>query len=164
MLQRWLAGELDTLHQMKDSGSTLAEIAAALSTTLCRVKNRLAWENKDPDQRRIRRLRESVRRQARQPQWTPAEIEIARGLVARRATDKECQAAVGRTFHACYQRVDREERQLPRARPTPQPIITPEIMEAAVARLYAPRPLTAWVFGDPAPGFSALDRRREQRV
>lgn len=38
-----------------------------------------------------------------------------------------------------------------------------DVRRAAAMRLTAARSITAWVFGDPPPGFSALDRR-EQRL
>ena len=36
---------------------------------------------------------------------------------------------------------------------------TPKMLEDARHRNYAPRSLTSWLTGDPAPGYSALDKR-----
>lgn len=42
------------------------------------------------------------------------------------------------------------------------PTLTPDMAAERDRRLLAPRPLTAWVCGDPPPGFSELDKRRNQ--
>jgi hypothetical protein len=39
------------------------------------------------------------------------------------------------------------------------PVVPPEVLEQRNRRLMAPRDLTAILLGDPAPGFSALERR-----
>jgi hypothetical protein len=40
------------------------------------------------------------------------------------------------------------------------PVLTPEMVAERDRRLWAPRPLTAWICGDPAPGCSELDKRK----
>lgn len=156
-LQRWTPEQIQTLREMKAAGAKLAEIAVALDTTLERVKNRMCWESKDADQRLQRRKQNNLRKKKRE-YWTPQHLEAARCLVQRGASDEECLATVGRSFHACYVKIDREVR-APRARTTPQPIVAPDVIDQARARICAPRSLTAWICGDPAPGCSALDQR-----
>lgn len=38
---------------------------------------------------------------------------------------------------------------------------SPDLLEEAKSRLYAPRTLSQQLLGDPAPGYSALDRKRQ---
>jgi hypothetical protein len=57
-------------------------------------------------------------------------------------------------FSDQFVRGEREEQQAP-GRPTD------EMMADARRRATAPRSITAWLAGDPAPGRSALDKRRQ---
>lgn len=100
----------------------------------------------------------------KKPRWTPAETATARHLIDCGASDEQCIAAVGRNRKACWTRLDRE-RYNASVYFKPHPRVNPEprSLEEATKRALAPRSITAFVFGDPAPGWSALDRR-EQRA
>lgn len=115
--------------------------------------------------------------------WTDQETLIARRLLAKGACNNEFRAEIGRTKAAAISRIkwldDPQEpyRSAERARKsrgnitgepirrrTGQPHPAPEsVREDAARRADAPRTITAWFFGDPAPGQSALDKR-EQRA
>lgn len=94
--------------------------------------------------------------------WTLEETEIAQRLLDSQASDAECIAAVGRKRHACYMRLNRE-RYSPRLIMTKgPPVKAPDAsLQDAERRAKAPRTLTAWLCGDPPPGFSALDQREQ---
>ena len=91
--------------------------------------------------------------------WTAQETELAESLVDRRASDEECMAAVGRNFNACYCRVVSRKGSIRHPRVQPPPNVPSDVLHDARRRLTAPRTLTAWLCGDPAPGQSALERR-----
>lgn len=105
--------------------------------------------------------------------WTPEQELLARELMAAGASAEEFLAKLGRSKDAAYQRLYFHRRtaadwsyrrRKPRgvsfqladpvsARPTA------ELLEDAKARANALRPITAWICGDPPPGYSALDKR-----
>ncbi len=92
------------------------------------------------------------------PHWTEDQINTARHLLNSGAGDDECMAAVGRNRLACYMKIDRLrynstvkcEKRI--AAPT-------QVFVEADRRTRTPRTITAWLCGDPAPGYSALDRK-----
>jgi hypothetical protein len=47
-------------------------------------------------------------------------------------------------------------------RSEPSPAVPPSKFEEANRRMNAPRSITAWICGDPAPGFSMLDQREHR--
>lgn len=53
---------------------------------------------------------------------------------------------------------DLTDQVLPAFRPTP------EMLADAMRRNSAPRPATAWLMGDPPPGESALDKRKQNQT
>lgn len=108
--------------------------------------------------------------------YSEHETKLARELIARKATDVECRERLGRSKKALQLHLrtfNREtaERVAPidPAHPTgtkraysyvaPRPQPSAEQVEAASRRVCSPRTLTASIFGDPAPGNSALDIR-----
>lgn len=100
--------------------------------------------------------------------WTAEDIETVKRLFAEHAPNEAYIAAVGRTRHACWQKIDRL-RQAPQLRARQKPFRKPPVevsdrvpetaLQDAKRRLTAPRSVTAWICGDPAPGQSALERR-----
>jgi hypothetical protein len=120
------------------------------------------------------------------PRWTEAEEKIARELLEAFAPPEEFLQKLNRTKAASRVhirvvddfafRIERRERDAARRRgdetyraslkgriqPQMRGVPTPEMVEAAQQRSLAPRSLTAMIFGDPAPGHSALDRRQVQ--
>lgn len=95
----------------------------------------------------------------RQPRWTEDQIATARRLLEAGAKDDECMAAVGRNRRACYVKIDRL-RYNSTVRCAPRVDAPAEIFIEASWRFRTPRSITAWLCGDPPPGYSALDRRR----
>jgi hypothetical protein len=106
--------------------------------------------------------------------WTPEQEQLAREMMATGASAEEFLLKLGRTKDAAYQRLYSKRcadgsytRRKPRklsaqsfqmadpvaARPNA------ELLVAAIARTNAPRSITAWLCGDPPPGYSALDKR-----
>lgn len=109
--------------------------------------------------------------------YTAAEDVIARELFNSDALTEECLRVLGRGRDSVRKRVRylddpafhersraRDRRRQPdrcrRAEDAP-PVskVCPALVEDAANRAVAPRSLTAWSFGDPPPGYSALDRR-----
>ncbi|MES2030877.1 MAG: hypothetical protein V4477_16980 [Pseudomonadota bacterium] len=111
--------------------------------------------------------------------WTHEQSALARQLMAINASDDAFRVQVGRSKRAARAhirwvddakfRADSKERKQIAARAVPKVMTTvasrpqplPEQIEAAIHRLNAPRSITAMMFGDPAPGQSALDRRAQ---
>lgn len=104
----------------------------------------------------------------RPTRWTDEETALARKLIAANATDAEFWEAFGRTRSMAVDRIRYVD--VPRYRNRgkcsrtpiiihPMKAIPDEVFADAYKRASAPRSITAFVFGDPAPGFSALDRR-----
>lgn len=112
--------------------------------------------------------------------WTNEETDMARQLVVSDATNQECIEAINRTRHACRARlryVDNEDVRLKMSsrgkHRSPNKSkskginhvaegmrgVPDEVVADAQHRACVPRTLTAWVFGDPPPGHSALDKR-----
>lgn len=108
--------------------------------------------------------------------WPPEHTDIAREMLANKAPDAEFLRVFGRSKQAAQAHVRwkddadyRAERTAYRAlkRPTPKDkcrtnlAVPDRLREEASARACAPRTLTALVFGDPPPGMSALDQKRQ---
>ena len=115
--------------------------------------------------------------------WTEEMTERSRQMKARGgATNGEYLAAFGRTRKAVMARLrylDRPEVRQAQAvqkaayrrtnevyrakldgRTTPdRHVAPPEVIEDAIRRASAPRSVSAWICGDPPPGWSALERR-----
>lgn len=114
--------------------------------------------------------------------YSDDETQLAGELIAAKATDAQCRERLGRSKKALQlhlrrfscetkerlepvdlARQTRERRAYAYVAPRPEP--TAEQINAATHRKCAPRTLTASIFGDPAPGQSALDTRNgEARV
>lgn len=96
--------------------------------------------------------------------WTKEETELARRMIAEKAPESEFRQRLGRGKFSAYQRlylVDYPKEGwaslgLPVA---PRVEVPDDVLADAGRRTSAPRPLTAWLCGDPAPGQSALDKR-----
>jgi len=125
--------------------------------------------------------------------YTEEQTIIARDLIARKASDAECMAALGRSRNTLQARMayhddpkrreivkarakvfgkKRNRKKVPRDPATCEPYVrrdrpeydiklSPAALSDARYRNNAPRPLTAWICGDPPPGYSALDKRQE---
>lgn len=130
-LHRWTPEELGTLHQLQRDGATHAQIAAALKTDLQRVKNRICWEGKGEEYKAKRRAQINERRLLRSDR--PRKTGYCPSVY---------RSAGGFPSHGS-------------SRPLPEMFVDAE------RRLTAPRDLTAMLQGDPAPGYSALDRKRQ---
>jgi hypothetical protein len=110
------------------------------------------------------------------PLWTAADTDTAVQMLADRATDAEFREKLNRTRVAAWNRVDYVGRIVRKTRPSQRalrvlaaapvvaapPRIDPNLLADARRRSFAPRSLTAWALGDPAPGFSEWDRRKFQ--
>lgn len=103
----------------------------------------------------------------RPTRWTIEETKLARRMIEENATEAEFWEAFGRTRSMAVDRIryvdvpryrDRRKNS-PKPPPNPTKAIPDEVIADAFRRASAPRSITAFVFGDPAPGFSALDRR-----
>ncbi len=94
----------------------------------------------------------------KQPRWTEEQIQTARRLLDSGAGDDECVAAVGRTRLACYMKIDRL-RYNSTVKCEKRVEAPDKVFIEAHRRIKAPRSITAWLCGDPPPGYSALDRR-----
>lgn len=156
----WSPDEDALLISLGKEGKTLAQIATIIQRTHPAVKARRRYLRLTPEQRaEERRIRGPSRRR-----WTDAEASLAIQLVERKATDAECRAAVGRSFHCCYVKASRWSEQKVRRnfrkpRSEVQLKAPDHVWEDATLRATAPRSLTAILMGDPPRGFSALDRR-----
>jgi hypothetical protein len=112
---------------------------------------------------------------SRQPAWTDEQTAQARILLEEGVDTETFLREIGRTKAAAVARLKyvddpagyRSRRCRP-SRTTPNSTriessrfyIPDDVIEAAVRRAHANRSLTAIIFGDPAPGQSALDRRQ----
>lgn len=114
--------------------------------------------------------------------YTPEQDAIARDLLARGANDSECIRILGRDRGSIRKRIRRlddpefqercreyHRKRQEKRRETgkvglPLKDVTVAQAEDARARAVAPRSLTAWTFGDPPPGHSALDRRNNSEA
>lgn len=107
--------------------------------------------------------------------WTDAETNEAREMLKRDAHDSEFRHRFGRPKASAVYRLryvddPRLKDRLAALRPpctggleldVSRPKSIPDsVIADAMKRRLAPRSLTASICGDPAPGFSALDRRR----
>ena len=107
------------------------------------------------------------KRRKRATEWTNEEIALARRMLAEKRPDSEFRERLGKSKSAASARIFRANHheaiadwttlRLPRE---PRIEVPPEVRADADRRAGAPRSLTAWQFGDPAPGCSALDKRR----
>jgi hypothetical protein len=94
--------------------------------------------------------------------WSDEDTDIARQMLVNAEPSEAFLAKLGRAETAARERIKRvDSRAKVERRATAEGIIKapPQIVEDAMRRARAPRSLTAIAFGDPAPGFSALDRR-----
>jgi hypothetical protein len=96
--------------------------------------------------------------------WSDEDTATATKMLAAGAKDIEFRKAVGRSRAAAKGRVREVQAEKRRAAneakaPSEFSNVPPDVLAEARARTLAPRSLTAWAFGDPAPGFSAYDRR-----
>ena len=96
--------------------------------------------------------------------WSDEETELARRLLAEKASDSEFMRRLGRAKISARERLYRVD--FPRGDwtslglPRDGRVEVPSHVTAdAVRRGSAPRTLTAWLCNDPAPGQSALDKR-----
>ena len=101
----------------------------------------------------------------KRPHWTEGELKIAQQLMARKATNEECLAILGRSRHVCYVKTERwKDRSFklgfrkPRVEP-PQERAPEHVLQEAARRMSAPRTITGLICGDPPKGYSALEQR-----
>lgn len=112
--------------------------------------------------------------------WTEDETKAARHLVVTNATDAECQEVVGRSRASCRARlryVDCEEVRIRMSSKGRNRVrkskskglhrvaegmkgVPDDVLADARRRACAERTLGSLILGDPAPGQSALDKRR----
>jgi hypothetical protein len=96
--------------------------------------------------------------------WSDTDSATATRMLDEGATNADFRRTLGRTLVAAKSHV-RDLRAIKRRQeadalsPRDMLGIPPDVLAEARARVTAPRSLTAWAFGDPAPGFSAYDRR-----
>ncbi len=101
--------------------------------------------------------------------WTPEETELARQMLLDRESPEAFVLKTGHTKQAARDRINRtrHNQELKTGlgiRGTSAIIkVAPDVMQEAWSRNSAPRTLTAWLMGDPAPGRSAGDRREASR-
>lgn len=117
--------------------------------------------------------------------WHPKQWAKAQGLLARGMTPSQVAPLIGKTAHQLSEKVrwentpesKREQRRLRiNARrnasgeyksppdvnlPSMGARAAPDLLEEARRRLEAPRTLSQMLMGDPPPGYSALDRKRQ---
>lgn len=95
------------------------------------------------------------------PRWSLKDFETAKRLIAEGATEEQCQAALGRSLKACYERVRCGAAVAGPRNKIPVRVNVPEFVreEAKVRHLAPPRDISGAVFGDPPKGYSALERR-----
>jgi hypothetical protein len=94
--------------------------------------------------------------------WSAEDTDIARQMFVNKEPSEAFIAKLGRSESASRERVKRaNERVNVERRATAGGIAKApaQVVEDAVRRARAPRSLTALAFGDPPPGYSALDRR-----
>jgi hypothetical protein len=101
----------------------------------------------------------------RAAEWTQAEIDTAYRLFSENAPKERFLAEIGRTKSAATAKrsnirsMEEQRRRAAEGLRRYEP--RSEQVEDACRRASAPRSLTAWAFGDPAPGQSALDLRMQ---
>jgi len=95
------------------------------------------------------------------PLWTPGELKTARRLIDEGAPNEEFVSALGRTRHACWGKLQYENTKMPTMQKVNSARPKPEMLADAYRRAAAPRTISAFVFGDPGAGYSALDRREQ---
>jgi hypothetical protein len=96
--------------------------------------------------------------------WTEKETELARQMLTEKKPESEFQRVLGRSKSQVYQRIFRLKSSIDSLDWLKLPMqkrvaVPPESWADASRRLNAPRTLSAWICGDPAPGYSALDQR-----
>jgi hypothetical protein len=115
--------------------------------------------------------------------WTSEDTEAARHLVAIDASNELCLEALGRTRTSCRQRLKYVDdpsvpaRMSSRVRNRKSEAVAgnhmaegsrgappAHLVAEAHQRACAARTLTAWVLGDPCPGYSALDQRAKSNA
>jgi hypothetical protein len=97
--------------------------------------------------------------------WTDEETALARRMLAEKRSDSEFRERLGRSKAVARDRIYRVDFMdtdwsmlgLPHE---PRVAVPTELRADANRRAAAPRTLSAWLCGDPAPGQSALDRRQ----
>lgn len=111
-------------------------------------------------------------------EWTDEATLRARQLIAEKADVETYMRELGRSKAAAFARVRyaddpdayREGRNRDKrgAVTAPKKIerfyIPDDVLQAAARRSLAERSITALIFGDPAPGYSALDRKQSAEV
>jgi hypothetical protein len=137
---RWPIGLFDRAKELIESGKTIAETARLIRMRPQQLKAKLRYDKMDADEkhRRALRQREYRRHYLRRPGG-----HLERPV---RAYDPMQTPA-----------------RLQFERPAPKPD-TKLLAERDRRLSIAPRDLTAQLLGDPLPGFSALDRRKNEPV
>lgn len=91
--------------------------------------------------------------------WTRDEIAKLRSMRRKKWSRKKIAAALGRTEGSVEGKInDLDRPMIPAGMPGPRPSQA-ELSDREKRLDIPPRDLTAWFFGDPLPGYSALDRR-----
>jgi hypothetical protein len=94
--------------------------------------------------------------------WTSEDTDIARQMFVNAEPSEAFLAKLGRPESAARERIKRVDLRAKlerRVAATGLSRASAKAIEDAARRAVAPRSLTAIAFGDPAPGFSMLDRR-----
>jgi hypothetical protein len=111
----------------------------------------------------INRSPKPVKGLSRRPtRWTKEELELAARLIAERKPDSEFRKLLGRSKAYAQGCILYHPERLKYVRGTSLEVrvnVPPHVWEDANRRAAAPRTLSAWICGDPAPGQSALDKR-----
>lgn len=91
--------------------------------------------------------------------WSAEDTAIARQMFVNQGPSEAFLAKLGRPETAARERIKRVDSRAKTEARAALPKIPTRVVLDAVRRATAPRSLTALAFGDPPPGYSALDRR-----
>lgn len=136
----WTEREVALAHELFSRGASEAEFLEALGKTKHSARMRL-------------------NRAVRSKTWTDDDTDVARKMLADGEGEEVFLSRLGRTRAAAVDRVKRMNHKAARDGLPAMARASSEALADARRRAIAPRSLTAWLCGDPAPGRSALDRR-----
>lgn len=167
MNKSWSSDEDRRLLALKAEGYIFEYIGERLGRTAHAVKKRLRWLSMNEDERAHNRYIRNRNRFGKRAKklWTAQETELAEKLIFDGASDAVCRSLLGKSRQACRDRVIRAQNQREGISNAVNHYVNtridipPEVEADRDRRLLAQRSLTATLLGDPAPGFSALERR-----
>jgi hypothetical protein len=147
MSRRWTAEQYAQAVALQQAGKSFAEIGVLLGKTADAVRKRLGKGDKlsVPEA------------------WTEDEKRALASYVLENRSTEEIARFLGRSRAAVKAKINKEQLIRPGARRIRPPAAICEPIPLAVIadrdrrKLIEPRDLTAWLFGDPLPGYSALD-------